>query len=61
MYLSILMEILLALHGGCVFNSLSCSWLPSADRTQGNGLKLCQGRVRVGKRKRFFTQRVSGH
>ncbi|KFW86671.1 hypothetical protein N305_13155, partial [Manacus vitellinus] len=26
-----------------------------------NDLKLCQGRFRLGIRKRFFTQRVVGH
>lgn len=29
--------------------------------TRGNGLKLCQGRFRLGIRRRFLTQRVAGH
>ena len=40
-----------------------CSALLSgdSDRTQGNGMELGQGRVRMDFRKRFFTGRVVGY
>ena len=33
----------------------------TADRTRGNGLKLCLGRIRLGIGKNFFTERVVKH
>ena len=37
------------------------SSLVTNDKTRGNDRKMCQGRFRLGIRKRFFTQRVGEH
>lgn len=35
--------------------------LVTRERTGRNGLKLCQGRIRLDIRTKFFTQKVVGH
>lgn len=44
---------------GCILFSLSS--LVTRTRVQGNGMKLCQGRLNLDIRQRFFTRRVTGH
>ncbi|KAK4821280.1 hypothetical protein QYF61_017644 [Mycteria americana] len=43
---------------GAAEGELLTSSLGTSDRTQGNGMKLCQGKFRLDIGKRFFTERV---